>query len=224
MRMLAACLLAIALCASARADEVHPQTWSAAVLVGTPVRGMDGELLGRVEDLVVDRNGHIAQIVVEAGGLLSRHYFALPWDEVRLMPALAYVAVPLTRDSVRDYEVAWNRLAKASGDQGAWRIQQLLHEHASLRDVPNIGFVRDALFDSSGQVKRVIVSDFYESYAYPFFGYDEGAGGYLLPYASAQMDGLAPLEKPAVAERRVVPSSPGTRLQPSRAQVLPGPS
>jgi hypothetical protein len=211
MRMLA-CLLALALYATAAADEMHAQTWSAAALLGVAVRGVDRQLLGRVEDLVVDRNGHIAQLVVEAGALFSRHYFALPWAEVRLMPALAYVAVPLTRDSVRDYEVAWSRLAKARGDEGAWRLQQLLHDHASLRDVPNIGFVRDALFDVSGQVKQVIVSNFYESYGYPFFGYNEEAGGYLLPYASAQMDGLAPLEKPLLSEPRV-----------GRAHLLPGP-
>jgi len=221
MRMLVACLLAVALCATAAADEVHPQTWSAAALVGTPVRGIERQLLGRVQDLIVNRNGHIVKIVVEAGGFLSRRYFALPWDEVRLMPALAYVAVPLTRDSVRDYEVAWSRFAKASGDEGAWRIQQLLHDHASLRDVPNVGFVRDALFDSDGAVRQVIVSDFYESYVYPFFGYSED-DGYLLPYASAQMDGLAPLEKPGFSERRAGrAASRATPPQPTRAQLLP---
>jgi hypothetical protein len=56
----------------------------------------------------------------------------------------------------------------------------------------------------------VIVSDFYESYAYPFFGYSEEASGYMLPYASAQMDGLAPLEKSGFSERRaqLLPSPP----------------
>jgi hypothetical protein len=214
MRALVACLLTLVLCASAAADEQKPHAWSAAALLGTSVRGVDRQVIGRVADLVVDGGGTIRQVLVEEAGLFGfgRRY-ALPFAEVQLMPALAYVAVPLTRDSLRDYAVGWRatRLVKDS-----WRVSELLHDHASLRDRPNIGFVRDALFDSSGQVRQVIVSTFYETYVYPFFGYHEDGEGYALPYTASEMDGLAPRVKAGTEASRHTPCSKEGPCLPQR--------
>jgi hypothetical protein len=219
VRVLAAALLLGALAwitVTASAAEIYPDPWSATAMLGTQVRGLDKRPIGRVDDLIVDEHGSVRTLIVRASSTLGigAHAYAVPWDEVRLMPALAYLQVPFTRDNAGDYEVSADRKPESLDGPGAWRVSRLLHEHANLRDVPDIGFVHDALFTASGEITKVIVSNFFESYAYPFYGYREGAGGYALPYAASQMDGLAPASK---ATARAAP----TTRRPARAGISP---
>ena len=218
MKTLAALfLLALACANGSAASDIYSDPWSAAMMLRTVVRGMDKQPIGRVRDLVVDASGMVRVLIVESSnafGLPGRRY-AVPWDAVRLMPALAYVAVRFTADSAGDYEMPAERPPRALAGAGAWRVSRLLHERANLRDVPGVGFVRDVLFRANGQIDKVMVSNFFETYAYPFYGYREGAGGYALPYASNQMDGLAPASATKATVRAAPPKRP--RAQPSVA-------
>ena len=57
--------------------------WSANESIGTNVVGANGENLGRVEDIVLDRNeSRIAYVIVSYGGLLGfwDKHFAVPWE------------------------------------------------------------------------------------------------------------------------------------------------
>jgi hypothetical protein len=179
----------LALCMPPLASAAYPDLWSAASLLGRPVRGVDDAPLGRVEDFLVDDAGNVQDVVVRAGA----QSFALPLGELRLAPAPAPVDAPIGRDAMDDYRIASQRALEAELGRRAWRMRSLLADHVHLRDKPDVGFVRDVLFDNAGRVLRVVVANAYESYIYPFFGYDEHVGGYALPYTAKEMDGVTPL-------------------------------
>lgn len=60
---------------------------SASSVTGDPVRNLDGERLGRIEDLVLDlSSGRVAYAVLSFGGFLGigDKRFAVPWGAMRL--------------------------------------------------------------------------------------------------------------------------------------------
>ena len=62
------------------------KSFRASKLVGLHVRNMDGEKLGKVEDLVVNvENGKISYIAMSFGGILGLgdKLFAIPYDQVK---------------------------------------------------------------------------------------------------------------------------------------------
>jgi sporulation protein YlmC with PRC-barrel domain len=164
-----------------------PERLSAERILGTPVRGVNGEVIGEVTDLVVDRNGNLLQVVATSSGFLgfgARH-MAVPWSHVRMQRGMAYV--PISRDNMRDY--LFDPRAAARAAEGAWRVSRLRGDIATLRDVRRFGVVKDVVFSAAGVVEKVIVQRIGDPllgpmvYAYPFFGYDEGSRGYALPYS-----------------------------------------
>lgn len=55
-------------------------------LVGTDIKNRDGNDIGTVDDVVLDRNGRVAAIIVRTGGLMGigASTVALSWDQVDL--------------------------------------------------------------------------------------------------------------------------------------------
>lgn len=56
---------------------------------GTPVYGRNGEKLGAIERLMLDKmSGKVAYAVVKSGGLFSaaRHHYPLAWDMLKYNP------------------------------------------------------------------------------------------------------------------------------------------
>jgi sporulation protein YlmC with PRC-barrel domain len=77
------------------ADKVH----------GTAVYGMDGEKIGSVERLMIDkRSGKVSFVVLSVGGFLgigdSRH--PLPWNELTYDDELSGYVVGVPADTFRD--------------------------------------------------------------------------------------------------------------------------
>ena len=60
--------------------------YAASDVIGDRVRNMDGEDVGKIEDLVIDpEEGRIAYAVLSFGGVLGMgdKYFAIPWHSLR---------------------------------------------------------------------------------------------------------------------------------------------
>jgi hypothetical protein len=81
---------------------------------------------------------------------------------------------------------------------GAWRVNELIGDYASLEDVPRYGLINDVIFDDEGKAQAVIVSrpagqwGPYGTYAYPFHGYDRRYSYYPLPYRSTAVSSVRP--------------------------------
>ncbi|WP_333607219.1 PRC-barrel domain-containing protein [Arsukibacterium sp.] len=65
-------------------DKIPANGMHASNLIGTEVRTNDNEDIGKVDDLVIDENGHIVAIIVSVGGFLGmgQKDVAIGWDNV----------------------------------------------------------------------------------------------------------------------------------------------
>lgn len=83
---------------SSRAGEpAHPLVGADRVS-GTAVFDVDGEKLGKVEDIVIDKvSGRVAYAILSSGGVLGigARFHPLPWRLLTYDPALAGYATPL---------------------------------------------------------------------------------------------------------------------------------
>jgi sporulation protein YlmC with PRC-barrel domain len=67
--------------------NVNPQVLSATTMIGDEVKNADGESLGKIEEIMIDRtNGHVAYAVLSFGGFLGvgNKLFAVPWNSLTL--------------------------------------------------------------------------------------------------------------------------------------------
>lgn len=65
----------------------YPIALSASELLGTEVRNLEGEHIGKIEELVLDiETGKISYVVMSLGGFLGRagKLFAIPWHALAL--------------------------------------------------------------------------------------------------------------------------------------------
>ncbi len=70
-----------------KTDFSIPALLSASALKGAPVKNLEGEDLGKIEDLIFDpANGQVAYAVLSFGGILSvgDRQYAIPWDMLYL--------------------------------------------------------------------------------------------------------------------------------------------
>lgn len=61
----------------------HPEVLSAGTLIGDPVRNLQGEDLGKLEEIMIDLDeGRVAYAVLSFGGFLGmgNKLFAIPWE------------------------------------------------------------------------------------------------------------------------------------------------
>lgn len=62
--------------------------WTAQQLFDSDVRGIENDEIGEIENLVINADGKITKVIVEAGGFLDigDTHFAVPWDQGRVRP------------------------------------------------------------------------------------------------------------------------------------------
>jgi hypothetical protein len=83
------------------AREETPQLIAAGKVAGTPVYNRDGERLGTIEDLMLDKHsGRVAYAVMGFGGFLGigEKVHPLPWSVLRYDTAMGGYVVALDRD------------------------------------------------------------------------------------------------------------------------------
>lgn len=174
---------------------------SAERLIGTDVRGRNGDSLGEVENIIVSRDGHAQGIVVSAGGVLGvgETYFRVPWNQVAFGRDMERVTVPISEDNVDTFR--WNAENVRTGGNELL-VQEVLDARAALRGGGRYGDIDDVVFGRDGRVKGLVVTSRLmgfegNRYAYPFRGniaYNESANEFVLPYDRAQVDELRPFE------------------------------
>ena len=70
---------------------------------GTPVHGRNGEKLGTIERLMLDKvTGMVAYAVIKTGGLLGiHHHYPIRWNALRFDPARQAYLVDVTLEDLR---------------------------------------------------------------------------------------------------------------------------
>jgi sporulation protein YlmC with PRC-barrel domain len=181
------------------------QGWTLDQLMDTAVYGTQGEDIGEIENLVINADGKITKVIVEAGGFLDigDTHFAVPWDEVQMSTdnGLQSVTVPVDEDNVANFSL-FDDDTISTGER-AWKASELLNDYVTLEEGLGYGMVRDLIFSRDGQIEAVVVYPdvtygMGRPYAYPYYGYnrgfDPGADTYALPYTQSEVAELGPFD------------------------------
>ncbi|MGJ3261658.1 MAG: PRC-barrel domain-containing protein [Salinarimonas sp.] len=187
-----------------RYDEMYAGGMSAEEFIDEyDVYGAAGEDIGDVEDVIVGADGRILAVVAEIGGFIDigDTHVAVPWDEVEMSIADEAITIPITEDTIDDYDVFGR--GYFGGDYGvgeevaatgavveqevvtglddaalgprAYRVSEIIGDYARIRgedDTPrNYGYVNDVIL-SEGRVQAIVVSA----------GGAYGRGYYAYPY------------------------------------------
>jgi len=86
---------------------------------GTPVYGIDGKKIGRIENLMIDKfTGQVAYAVLSFGGFLGlgTDHYPLPWSMLKYDENVGGYVVNITKDQLKnapkfheDDDFDWNR-------------------------------------------------------------------------------------------------------------------
>lgn len=196
-------------------DGLYAEGWSVDVMLGmTEVIGANGEEIGDIENVVFSNEGELLGIIAEVGGFwdIGDTHVHVPWDNVMLVDGLEQVQVPVTEESVDDYDVfagyegVDQALTEADTDAtqpvdddvitGAdiFRATDLIGSYAYLSDNVRYGYISDIIVQDDEISAIVTDAAAYGRggyYAYPY-GYrgvsPMGTARYDMPYSAAEID------------------------------------
>jgi len=179
-------------------EEVY-QGWRAEELINGDVVDADGEDIGEVEDLIINTDGVIERVVIEAGGFLDigDTHFAMDWDEVTMLDP-DVISVPFDEDNIDDYSIFGDIDGEPVGPR-QWRVRELLGDYAQFSAGPRFGLVEDVIFNTEGAIQAIVIGadvgyGVGGPYAVPFsgYGYDPAYDYYEVPYGIADLEELGP--------------------------------
>ncbi|WP_029029624.1 PRC-barrel domain-containing protein [Salinarimonas rosea] len=162
-------------------------------LIGEPVLGRDGGIVGTTRDLVFGPDGRVRALVAESGGFLDigNSYFRVPWEDVSVTPGEPGVAVPVTEENAEIYDPFDERDFVVTGPR-AFRATEVIGDYVQLRDQTGFGIVVDLVVAPEGRLRAALVTRRGAFggglYAYPYTGTGEGGampgenGRVALPY------------------------------------------
>jgi sporulation protein YlmC with PRC-barrel domain len=193
---------------------------TAKALMSAEVDGAVGRGIGKVENLIVDRQGTLVGVVVRVGGIwvFGGTRLAVPWEQIDLNRSGKEWALrlPLTRQGARRYgagkddhvnQTDVGRIAAltAGFTTGAplWKATDLLDDHVVIRDGQSYGYVADLIFSFGGRLESIVADATNGDvsrvgyYAYPWYGGGSGDDAwepsqnyYVLPYGEKQIASL----------------------------------
>ena len=108
----------------------HTTAIRARKVIGTPVRNTTGELIGDIEDIVLDKTSdRIMFAVVGLGGFLriNEKYHPLPWGALHFDEAIDSYVVPFTREQL--LAAPAHSLAELTRGDGVAAFRNRVHEY-----------------------------------------------------------------------------------------------
>ncbi|WP_119459479.1 PRC-barrel domain-containing protein [Rhodospirillaceae bacterium SYSU D60014] len=188
--------------------------WSVENFLDADVYDEDGEEIGEVEDLVVNPDGQVEELVIEAGGFLDigDAHFTYPWQNAEIVSP-DRVEVEFDDENIESYSLFGDVEGESVGPR-SWRITELIDDYAALDEGVRYGWVDDVIISQQGEIQAVVVQPDVTygvggPYAWPYYGYDggfdPGLDYYKVPYTEDEVADLGifdydQLEGGAVAE------------------------
>lgn len=182
------------------ADDLY-RGFRATRLLGQDVKGPNGNEIGEVQDILVDQEGKITAIVVEAGGFLDigDAAFRVKWSDVKSTPGQDGIEVPITEATAERYGL-FDGPETLVPNAREFRVSELIGDSARLRNGTGYGRVSNVVFGRDGRMLGVLIGrDIgYGAgiYGYPYYGYGygwtPGLAYYALPYDNAGLAARAP--------------------------------
>ena len=173
---------------------------SANRLVGMDVRGQNGNSIGEVQHVLVDKQGKVAGVVIESGGFMNigDTHFRIPWDQARFSRDMDHVVVAMTEKQAEQWSEKRARERVRTG-AGEFRLSDLRDDGVTLRDGTRYGQIEDVILSRDGHVKAVIVDRRFGPgghFAYPFhavtFDFDRNTAA--LGYDRNQVSDMRPFD------------------------------
>lgn len=177
-----------------------------------------GDDIGDVEDIIIGPEGNVVAVVAEIGGVwdIGDTHVSVPFDEVEMNADGNGIVVPLTEETVGDYDVMVTEAMVARDLDSevtagvddvalgrAWRATELIGDYARLTgdsDFLNYGYVNDIIL-RDGAVAAVVIERAYDRgggyEVYPYAtadDWDAGTPYYDLPYGETDVEGMEPFD------------------------------
>jgi hypothetical protein len=72
-------------------------------MIGTNVRDQQGERVGSIEDIVLDRDGNVSYAVISAGGFLGmgENLYAVPWESLAMQPGEDHYVMNVDKERMK---------------------------------------------------------------------------------------------------------------------------
>lgn len=125
-------------------------------LVGTEVRGRNGNDIGDVAHVLINDRGKVTGIIVQSGGFMNigDTRFRIPWNEVQLGRDMNFVTVPLTEQTAERYRDTKDDNVRTGARE--FRVSTVKDGSVTLRDGTQYGQIHDLIMTRDGEIKAVI--------------------------------------------------------------------
>ena len=161
-------------------------------LLGMDVRGVNGESLGEVENVILSRDGTVRHLIVDSGGVLGLGEIAhrIPWQQVRMAEDADHLMVPLAEDNLERFRWGAENVQLGANELFA---ESFVGAQIALADGMRIGEVEDLIISRDGRVQAFVVesdlNDEMDRVVLPFQGpvaYNTWSDHYTLPFDRMQ--------------------------------------
>jgi sporulation protein YlmC with PRC-barrel domain len=195
-------------------DPLYAEGWSVEnVFDITEIVDANGEQIGDVENVVFANDGTVLGIIAQVGGfwdILDTHVH-VPWDEVTLGSGIQQIQIPVTEETVDDYDVFGDygfgeqvidesdtgETQRVDDDlaagPGVFKATDLIGDYAYLSDGARYGYVAD-LIVQDGAISAIITDAAAYGrpgyYAYPYSYRGAMSPRYEIPYEPVEIDTL----------------------------------
>ncbi|MDP4992537.1 MAG: PRC-barrel domain-containing protein [Marivita lacus] len=183
-------------------DPIYESGWSIESMFNvTEVVDSNGEVIGDVENVIFSNEGELLGVIAEVGGFwdIGDTHVHVPWSDVMVGDDIDQIEVPVTEDTVDNFDVFGGFTGEEQIDQedtaevspvnddlvagpSVFKATDLIGDYVYLSDDVRYGYVADILVQD--EMVSAIVTD---ARAYGRAGY------YAYPY---NVNGAAPMESP----------------------------
>ncbi len=174
--------------------------WRASALMDADVYGTGGEQIGEVHNLIVNADGQINSIIVEAGTFLDigDNHFRVSWNDLQVAPDLDRVNVPVSEANVDQFSLFEGEQLSRPVGTDEYRFTELVGTTASLQDGIGYGMVDDLVFSPEGELNAIVAQPRVGTgwYAFPYRRgmYDRQAGAWNFPFSQEGVTVLQPYQ------------------------------
>jgi sporulation protein YlmC with PRC-barrel domain len=193
-------------------DTLYAEGWSVENMFdATRIVDANGEDIGDVENVIFSNDGEVLGIIAQVGGFwdIGDTHVHVPWTEVDVSGNTQHLQVPVTEETVDDYDVFggyWDDEQVITQDDteavaavdddlvagtGLFKATDLIGDYAYLSDGVRYGYVADIVVQD-GSISAVVTdATTYGRPGYYAFPYDRGAR----PMTEGRYDmGLEPVQ------------------------------